>query len=181
MHGQKTIVVGNGNGALDAARMALRSHQDVTLLFAGMEEQMGVYADDLALAIEEGVKDLTPYEVVAIESQAQGFVRGVTCRVLDVVEKDNTLSLVASDKPEEFMEAETVILATGSRPNNLLNQHLPQLKVNEDGSFWTDAQTGLTSIEKVFAAGNVATGAGAVVNAIASGKQAAGRIMEFLK
>jgi thioredoxin reductase len=73
-----------------------------------------------------------------------------------------------------------VIIANGQRPNNFLKQVLPQLKWDEDGSLWGNDQTGMTSMEKVFGAGSVMTAGGSVVEAIAGGKAAAQKIIQYI-
>ncbi len=180
-HGSHTIVVGAGGPALDAARLSIRAGQKVTLIFDGLEEQMNVRPEDLALAQEEGVVILSPMKVLSIEDNAHGFCKGVMVKPLDVIEEEGQLMVKEGNEASKLIEAQTVILSTGRKPNTFIRQHLPQLKLDDDGSIWVDAQTGLTSIEKVFAAGNVVTGAGSVVDAIASGKEAAKKILEFLK
>jgi len=179
--GATTAVIGAGPSALDAARLAARLDQQVDLIFGGMEEQMGVEAADLSAALKEGVRLHAPVEALGIQADPQGFAAGVSCRRLEVVEKEGRLSLGPASDAQELIEASTVILSNGRRPNPFLRGPLPQLKWNEDGTLWTDPQTGLTSMEKVFAAGNITTGAGPVVDAIAGGKSAAKKIMEFLK
>ena len=180
LHGLQTAVVGGGPSALDAARLAVRCGRQVHLIFGGMEEEMGVGADDLAAALEEGVHVHAPVEPLAIEAGPDGFASGVQCRRLEVIERERKLVLEPMADGQMMIEAQTVILSHGRRPNPFLRQHLPQLKWNVNGTLWMDERTGLTSVAKIFAAGNVATGAGPVVDAIASGKQAAKQMMEFL-
>jgi glutamate synthase (NADPH) small chain len=180
MYGSQTAVIGSGPSALDAARMAIRLGQEVNLIFGGLEEELGVHTDDLAAAIEEGVKIMAPVEPLNIEVQ-EGFAKAVLGQKLEVVERDGKFILESMADGKISIDAQTVILSHGRRPNPFLSELLPQLKSNDNGSVWTDPQTGLTSVEKIFAAGNVATGAGAVVNAMASGKDIAKKIAEFLK
>ncbi len=179
--GTHTVVVGGGWAALDAARLSIRAGQKVTLIFDGLEEQLGVGAEDLELAREEGVVIAAPMKALAIDGNAFGFARSVQVEALTVKEENDRLVVSADGSENKSIEAQTVVLATGRKPNTFIAQHLPQLRLDADGSIWVDAQTGLTSIEKVFAAGNVVTGAGSVVDAIASGKAAAFKIAEFLK
>jgi glutamate synthase (NADPH/NADH) small chain len=178
--GDKTIVVGGGPAALDAARMALRMGQEVRLVFPGLEEQLDVHIDDLKAAIEEGVVLDVLTEPLSIVGNENNFATGLQCRRLEI--KDNAEGLVLETVSESdfTVEAQTVVLAHGRKPNAFLKDHLPQLKFNDNGTLWIDAQSGQTNMEKIFACGNVATGAGPVVDAIASGKTAAANIMGFL-
>ena len=181
LRGGRTAVAGSGPAALDAARMAARLGQEVDLVFGGLEEELGVDPDDLKAAIEEGVRIQAPVDPLAIDVDAHGFAQGLQGQRLDVVESQGKFVLEAAADGRITIEAQTVILAYGRKPNPFLRKVLPQLKFNANGTIWMDPQTGLTSVDKIFAAGNIATGAGAVVHAIASGKEAAWKIMEFLK
>lgn len=178
--GAKTAIIGGGAAALDAARVAIRRGQEADLIFEGMEEELGVDGDDLHAAVEEGVRLHAPVQALAIEADGNGFAAGVRCRQLEIAEKEGKFSLEPLADGQMTLAAKTVVLSRGRRPNQFLRKALPQLKWNENGTLWVDAHTGLTSMEKIFAAGNVATGAGPVVDAIASGKSAAKKIMEFL-
>lgn len=180
-HGRDTIVIGGGYAGLDAARLAVRAGQRVTMLFNGLEEELGVSPEDLTLAQEEGVMISAPYSVQSIKDNDHGFCQGVMANALTVVEVEDRLEVKPEVKEQKFFDAQTVILVNRVKANTLISQHLPQLKLDDDGSIWVDGQTGLTSVEKIFAAGNVVTGAGSVVDAIASGKEAAHKILEYLK
>ena len=79
------------------------------------------------------------------------------------------------------LDVDTVIIAIGHKPNTVLTRQLPNLAFNKDGSILVNEHTGMTSISGIFAAGNVATNAGPVVEAIASGKKAATQIDDYLK
>jgi glutamate synthase (NADPH/NADH) small chain len=175
----KTVVVGRGPAAFDAARLGLRLGSEVKVVFEGPKQQLGVGDDILEQSREEGI-ELVQAQVLEIVGDDAGFVKGVKCR--------------EPDGQTVVLEAQTVIIANGHRPNNFLKQVLPQLKWDKDGSLWADAQTGMTSMEKVFCAGSVVTagpvegGAGSVeggagssvVEAIAGGKAAAQKITQYL-
>jgi len=177
--GTKTVVLGRGEAAFDAARLSLRLGSEVHLVFEGFEEQSGVSDDVLKESREEGLEihSMRPLEMVGDE---RGFVEGVKCRKLDIVDSKGGLALEASNEEPIILEAQTVIIANGQRPNNFLKQALPQLKWDEDGSLWANEQTGMTSMEKVFGAGSVMTAGGSVVEAIAGGKAAAQKIIQYL-
>ena len=90
--------------------------------------------------------------------------------------------LVTSGKFSDFViEADSVIIAMGHTPNSLIKRDVPQLKVNDDGTVWTDPDDSSTSIRGIFACGNVVTNATAVVEAMASGKKAAVDIENYLQ
>ncbi len=160
---KNTVVLGGGYGAFDAARLSLRLGSQVDLVFAQSEEQLGVDEDMLKGSSEEGI-NIHFMQALEIIGDGNGLVRGVKCR-----------------KEEEtvVLEAQRVIIAYDHRPGDLLKQYLPQLRSNEDGSWWVDAQTGMTNVEKVFACGNAAALNGSVAEAIAGGKAAAQKIIAY--
>lgn len=181
LKGKKTVVIGGSAAAVDAARMAIRLGQQVHLVFPGLEEQMDAYGLDIKASLEEGLIIETPVEPMSIEAGEGNIAAGVRCRRLEIIEAQDGLVLEPMKEADFVLDAQTVILAHGGKPNTFIKTHLPQLKLNADGSIWIDAGSGQSSIDKVFACGNVVTGAGAVVDAIASGKTTAKKIMEFLK
>jgi len=175
----KTVVLGRGPAAFDAARLSLRLGSVTQVVFDGYEEQAGIDHEILKESREEGVEilQLQPIEIMGDE---RGFVQGVKCRKLDIIEGKDGLKLRSSADEPIILEAQTVIVANGQVPNNFLKQVLPHLKWDEDGSLWADAPSGMTSIEKIFACGSAVTAGGAVVDAIAGGKSAAQKIIQYL-
>ena len=152
--GPKTVIVGRGPSAFDAARLSLRLGSEVKVLLDGVEvlmpdtrrslEQTGVDDDILKESREEGIEILS-MKVLSMLGDDSGFVRGVKCQKLD-------------EEPI-ILEAQTVIIANGRRPN---------------------AQTGMTNMEKVFACGSVVTAGGSVVESIAGGKAIVQKISQYL-
>ena len=175
----KTVVIGRGPAAFDAARLSLRLGSEVKVVFEGFEEQAGVGDDILKESREEGI-ELMQLRALEMVGDDLGFVQGVKCRKLDIIDGKDGLTLEASNDEPIVLEAQTVIIANGQRPNNFLKQVFPQLKWDEDGSLWANDQTGMTSMEKVFGAGSVMSAGGSVVEAIAGGKAAAQKIIQYL-
>jgi len=77
------------------------------------------------------------------------------------------------------MPFDTVICAIGQGPNPLLGRTLPDLKLNEDGNIIIENNF-MTSIEGIFAGGDIVTGAATVIEAMGAGKQAALAIDKYL-
>ena len=179
MPASKTVVIGRGREAFDVARMSLRLGGQAQIIVEGFEEQAGVSGSILKEAKDEGI-EVHSMQVLEILGDEHGFVKGVRCRPLEIVESKDGLKLEPSHEEPVDIEAKTIILANGRRPNDFLKQNLPQLKWDEDGSLWVDAQSGMTSIEKVFACGSAVTNGGSVVEAIAGGKSSALKISQYL-
>ena len=177
--GVKTVVLGRGEAAFDAARLSLRLGSQVQLIFEGFEEEACVSAEVIKDSQEEGL-EIHAMKALEIVGDADGLVKGVKCLKMEVVESKDGLKLEASQEEPIIVEAQTVIIANGQRSGDFLKQYLPQLRWDADGSLWADADSGMTSMGKVFGCGSVMTAGGSVVEAIAGGKTAAEKIMKFL-
>jgi len=177
--GSKTVVVGRGQAAFDAARLSVRLGSEVQIIFEGFEEEAGVDAEILKESREEGI-EVHAMRVLGMVGDENGFVQGVKCQKMDVIEAKDGLKLEPSSDEPIIVEAQTVVISNGQRPNDFLKNYLPQIKWDEDGSLWADAQTGMTSMGRVFGCGSVMTAGGSVVEAIAGGKAAAQKIIKYL-
>ena len=182
--GQKIVVVGSGNTALDCARLARRLGRQVTLMFRRTEDEMRVRKEERDYAKEEGVSLeplLKPLEILA---NPQNFVSGLKCIRMDYADSEieGKWELIPVPESECILQADTVILAIGHEPNTFMvsPEQGVSLRLKEDGSIWVDEQTAMTSSKGIFACGNVATNAGPVVEAMASGKRAAEKIVQYL-
>jgi glutamate synthase (NADPH/NADH) small chain len=179
--GHKVAVIGAGYAALDCARAVLRLGKKASIVFAGLEEEIEVYPQERKDAIDEGVKleSLTrPLEIIATPENA---VAGLKCERLDIAEDaSGKLDLKVVPGSEFTLEADTVILAGDSQASSALKRYLPNLVWNPDGTVRVNDVTGLTSLKNIFATGNLAAGAGILVDAMANGKRAAQQIADYL-
>jgi glutamate synthase (NADPH/NADH) small chain len=155
MPADKTVVVGRGAPAFDVARVALRLGSEVKMVFAGFEEEAGVSNEVLKESREEGLETFS-MQVLEMVGE-EGFVKGVKCRKLDIVEDKEGLKLEPSAEDPVILEAGTVILANGSA----------SLK---------DVPRTMAGSEKIFSCG----GFESVVEAIAGGKSTAQKVIQYL-
>ncbi len=179
--GSHVAVIGSGYAALDCARAALRLGKKASIIFAGLEEEIDVYPQERKDAIAEGVKLESLTRPLAIVGSKDNTVAGITCERLDFTDNASGKWDVKTVPGSEFMlEADTVILAGGSRPSGAFKRFLPDLVWTPEGNVRVNELTGLTSLKNFFATGDLATSAGTVVDAMASGKRAAQKIAEYL-
>jgi len=82
---------------------------------------------------------------------------------------------------EFTVEADVAIVAIGNRPNPLLSRATEGLEVEDWGGIRADGETGRTSLEGVWAGGDVVTGAATVIEAMGAGKRAAADIDGYLE
>ena len=172
--GDNVVVIGYGHAAVDAARIVIRLGKKATVVFPGLEEEIRSYPSEKKSAIEEGVRFemlVNPLEIVSRDGQR---VKGLRCERLDFVEESTGRWDIKPVPGSEFLiDADTVIVAGTPQPNIVLQRYLPGLQCSANGTVQVDPQTCQTSLDQIFAAGNVVTGAGSLVDAIANGKNAA--------
>ena len=182
LHGQRVAVVGGGNVAMDSVRTARRLGADeAVIVYRRGHDELPARAEEVHHAEAEGIRfDLlvAPLEVLGDET---GWVRALRCVRMELGEPD--ASGRARPTPiagSEFeIPCEMVVVAIGTRSNPLLTSTAPDLKVTEYGYIETD-ETGMTSMDGVFAGGDIVRGAATVILAMGDGKRSAGAINAYL-
>jgi glutamate synthase (NADPH/NADH) small chain len=178
--GSRVVVAGGGNVAMDAARVALRLGGKVTLVYRRREEDLPAREAEIIRAREEGIEFVMCANPVRILGDQ--VMTGVECVRMEMC------SLDASGRPEPkevagshfTIDADVFIAAIGQGPNPLLIGELPELKRGKRGNVIID-EDGRTSLRKVFAGGDVATGAATVILAMGAAKTAARAIDRMLR
>lgn len=193
--GPKVAVIGCDNAALDCARTCLRLGRDVTLIFSETVEDLKVYSDDVEHSREEGLKFEALSKPLNILGDARNFSTGVQCVRMDFAAHSGTGAHTGAGdfngsgkwelKPvpasEFVVEAQTVILSSGFKTNIAPLALGVNLRTNDNGSVWVDAETSLTSVPHLYAAGDAVVGVSSVVEAMASGKKAAQAIIKAVR
>lgn len=180
--GRKTAVIGGGNVAMDAARVAKRLGADVTIVYRRTEKELPARAEEVHHAKEEGIHFHFLTSPVEIHADDDGWVTSMTLRPMELGEPDESGRRRPVPKEgEDFdVEVDTVIMALGTNPNPLITGTNPDIETNKkQGIVITDE--GQSSVEDVFAGGDAVTGAATVILAMGAGKQAAKGIDEYIK
>lgn len=180
--GHKTVVVGGGNVAMDAARTALRLGSEVHVVYRRSEAELPARKEEVHHAKEEGIIFDLLCNPVEIKGDENGNVCGVTCIRMELGEPDESgrRSPVEVPGSEFVIDADTVIMSLGTSPNPLISSTTKGLEVNRRKCIVASDETGATSKEAVYAGGDAVTGAATVILAMGAGKQAAKGIHEFL-
>jgi glutamate synthase (NADPH/NADH) small chain len=182
LHGQRVLVVGGGNVAMDAVRTAKRlGATEAHLVYRRGPAELPARAEEVHHAEEEGIVFdflVAPLEVLGNE---KGWVTGLRCQRMALGEPDASGRRRALPVPaSEFtLPADLVVVAIGTRSNPLLTGTTPELRVNEWGYIETDTN-GMTSLPGVFAGGDIVRGAATVILAMGDGKRAAAAIHAYL-
>lgn len=180
--GEKVVVVGGGNVAMDAARTAVRLGSEVHIVYRRSESELPARAEEVHHAKEEGIifNLLTnPKEILEDE---KGWVKGIKCVKMALGEPDASgrRSAIEIEGSEFTTECDTVIMALGTSPNPLIASNTKGLEINKHKCIIAEEETGRTSRAGVFAGGDAVTGAATVILAMGAGKKAAKAIDEFL-
>ena len=177
--GERAVVIGAGNVAMDAARCAARLGAEVTVLYRRSEAEMPARREEVRHAREEGIAFRFLTQPVAFLGDSQ--VRAVRCLRCELGEPDESGRRCPVPVPgSEFeVEADTVIIAIGQSPNPIIAMKHPEIKTTERGTIVVD-EWGRTSLDGVFAGGDITTGQATVIAAMGAGKRAAQAMHEYL-
>ncbi|MBP5245579.1 MAG: FAD-dependent oxidoreductase, partial [Clostridia bacterium] len=183
MHAKKTVVVGGGNVAMDAARCAKRLGSEVYIVYRRSMEELPARKEEVEHAIEEGIIFKTLNNPVEIFGNENGFVKSIKCVEMTLGEPDESgrRRPVVKEGSEFVIDADCVIMALGTSPNPLIKSTTSGLETQKWGGIIADENTGLTSREGIYAGGDAVTGAATVILAMGAGKNAAEAIDEYIK
>ena len=179
---KNVVVVGAGNVAMDAARCAKRMGADVHIVYRRSRAEMPARAEEIEHAEEEGIQFHLLNNPVRILGDENNCVNRIECIKMELGEPDASgrRRPIPIEGSEYIIEADAVIMALGTRLNNLIKDTTPSLELNDRGGVFTD-EDGRTSREGVFAGGDAVTGAATVIRAMGAVKKAAAAMDEYLK
>ena len=181
--GKKVAVIGGGNVAMDSARCALRLGADqVYIIYRRSRAEMPARHEEAENAEEEGIvfKLLTnPKQIIGDD---KGWVKSIECYEMELGEPDSSgrRRPVTKEGSEFVMDVDVVVVALGTTPNPLVPSTTKGLETTKRGTVVADEQSGKTVKDRVWAGGDVVTGAATVISAMGAGKRAAASIHEFL-
>ena len=175
-------VLGGGNVAMDASRMAKRlGAEKVYVIYRRTENEMPARKEEVAHAREEGIEFHFLENVKRILGDEYGKVKAVECLRYQLGEPDESGRKRPVEIPgsEFVIELDTVIVAIGNNSNPLISQTTPQIAVNKRGNILVD-ETQKTSMDRIFAGGDIVLGAATVILAMGEGRRAAAAINKML-
>ena len=176
-------VVGGGNVAMDAARVAKRlgdGHVYITYR-RGMDE-LPARKEEVEHAVAEGIEFQLLNNPVSVVGDENGRVTGIELIRQELGEPDEKgrRSPVPIEGSNWVLPCDAVIIAIGTSPNPLIRSTTPNLNITRKGAIETD-ENGKTSREGIFCGGDAATGAATVILAMGAGKTGAKSIDEYIK
>lgn len=182
-HFHNVAVVGGGNVAMDASRVAKRlSDGHVYITYRRGIDELPARKEEVEHAADEGIEFQLLNNPVSIVGDENGRVTGIELIRQELGEPDEKgrRSPVPVEGSNWVLPCDAVIIAIGTSPNPLIKNTTPNLAITRKGAIET-AEDGTTSREGVFCGGDAATGAATVILAMGAGKTAAKSIDEYIK
>ncbi|WP_242948741.1 NAD(P)-binding protein [Caloramator quimbayensis] len=177
--GEKVVVIGGGNTAMDVARTAVRlGAKSVQVLYRRTKEEMPAEEIEVKEAEEEGVEFkflVAPIEIIGDGKRA----KAIRCQKMKLGEPDKSgrRSPIPIEGEEITFEADLIVSAIGQRVNP---ECVKELETTKRGTILVNSNTFETSMEGIFAGGEASTGPKIAIEAIAQGKNAAHVIDSYL-
>lgn len=179
--GRSVLVIGGGDVAMDAARTSLRLGADKVFVatLEGSIEEMPASFEEKKEALEEGIEFLNGYSAKDIYKTEENKMKGITLkRCLSVFDDQYRFAPVYDDQDTLELELDFLIFAIGQRPDN--GYFTDEIEVDERGWIKINPVTFETSVEGVFAAGDMSR-PGTAIKAISEGKKSAAAIDKYFK
>jgi glutamate synthase (NADPH/NADH) small chain len=180
----KTVcVIGGGNVAMDAARMALRlGAESVHLIYRRTRDEMPARHEEVEHAMEEGIIFDFLRNPTQIIGNEKGRVIGIELQKFELGEPDASgrRSPVGISGSEYVFDCDTVIVALGNESNPLLVKTTENLDADRKGRIIVNEEQE-TSLRKVYAGGDIVLGAATVILAMGEGRKAAAAINQQLQ
>jgi NADPH-dependent glutamate synthase beta subunit-like oxidoreductase len=174
--GQKVLVLGRGNTAIDAARAALRFGAEVSILSRSGIEEMIATQEETGMATEEGVQIVELVDIGSFEWIDSASVRVNCVRLQREVNKNGQVKYTVVKDSEFSLSANLVLVAKGQDADLEI---LPDELEKESAQVKID-RSGRTSAERFFAGGDLALTTKTVAYALGSGRKAALAIEAYL-
>lgn len=180
--GKHVVVIGGGNVAMDSARSALRlGAEEVCIVYRRSREEMPARKEEIENAEEEGILCRFLANPTRFIGDEKGWVKAMECVCMELGPPDESgrRRPVPVKGSEFIMDTDTVIVAVGRSPNPIIQSTTEGLAVTKWGTIVTD-ENGKTSIEGVYAGGDIVTGEATVISAMGVGKKAAKAMHTYL-
>lgn len=180
---KKVAVVGGGNVAMDSARTALRmGAEEVRIIYRRSHAELPARLEESENAEEEGVIFNMLTLPVAYIGDENGWLKEIECIKMELGEPDASGRRRPVEVPNSNfrIEMDAVVCAIGNSPNPLVPSTTPGLETTRHGTLVADPETGKTTRDRVWAGGDIVTGAATVILAMGAGRKAARSIHEYL-
>jgi dihydropyrimidine dehydrogenase (NAD+) subunit PreT len=182
--GKAVAVIGGGSSAVDCAVTAKKMNAgDVYLIYRRTFNEMPAHRKEILDAIAGGINILLLTQPCDYLTDNKGNISGIKLRknyLINEKGRDGRRKIKTLKDSDYLMNIDIIIESSGQTNDMEIMTRFPSLQFNKDGFIRTDRNYA-TSIEGVFAGGDASDGPALIVNAVASGKNAAEKIMKFIE
>ncbi len=181
--GNRVVVIGGGNVAMDSARTAIRTgSNEVIIVYRRSRQELPARHEEVRHAEEEGVKFMLLTNPVRYIGNDQGLLKGMECIRMKLGEPDSSgrRRPVPIEGSNFIIDCDVAVVAIGTSSNPVLFQTAQDIKRNKWGYVEVDPETNETSKEFVYAGGDIVTGSATVIEAMGAGRIAANAIQKKL-
>ncbi|NQT90854.1 MAG: NADPH-dependent glutamate synthase [Candidatus Omnitrophica bacterium] len=186
--GKHIMVIGGGNTAMDAARVAYRLQMikgiepSVTVFYRRTETEMPARRLEIEHAKEEGISFEFLVQPTGFIGDDKGYVKKIKALRCELGEPDSSgRRRPVPIKGSEFeADCDEAIIALGLKANQILIEATPEIKTDKWSDIIVDKDTMETSIKKVYAGGDIVGGEGTVIEAMGMAKKASRSIIDYL-
>ena len=179
----RVAIVGGGNVAMDAARVAKRlGAEHVYITYRRGKEELPARKEEVEHAEPEEIEFMLLNNPVSIKGDENGHVVGIELQKMELGEPDEKgrRKPVPVEGSNWVLDCDAVVIAIGTSPNPLIRNTTKNLATTRKGGIEAD-ENGQTSREGVFAGGDAVTGAATVILAMGAGKTGAKSIDQYIK
>ncbi len=181
--GKKVVVVGGGNVAMDAVRTALRlGAEEAIIVYRRSEEELPARAEEVHHAKEEQIRFDLLTNPIRIIDNGEGWVKAIECIRMELGEPDDSgrRRPIPIEGSEFQIPCDLVVMSIGTNSNPIIPESTKDLELNKWGYIVTDENTGKTSIDGVYAGGDIVTGSATVILAMGAGRNSAYAIHRYM-
>ncbi len=181
--GNKVVVIGGGNVAMDCARTAIRTgSSEVTIVYRRSRHELPARAEEVHHAEEEGIRFRLLTNPIQYIGTDHNTVKGLECIQMELGEPDESgrRRPIPIEDSNFTIECDLAVVAIGTGPNPIIFQSTPDMELNKWGYIKADEETLETTKPFVYAGGDIVTGSATVIEAMGAGRIAANAIHEKL-
>lgn len=184
LRGKRVAVIGGGNTAMDSVRTARRMGAEVAMIvYRRSEDEMPARVEEVKHAKEEGVTFMTLNNPIEYIGDENGRVKAMKVQRMELGEPDadGRRSPVAIEGAIDEIPVDLVIVSVGVSPNPLIPNSVAGLEVSRRGTIVVNENTMQSSLNDLYAGGDIVRGGATVILAMGDGRRAAASMAEALE
>lgn len=179
---KRVAVIGGGNVAMDCARTAVRLGGDAYIVYRRSEKELPARFEEYENAEEEEITFHFLTLPIRLIGNQDGWIEAMECLKMKLGEPDKSgrRRPIPIDGSNFVLPVDSCVVAIGNSPNPIIPDTTPDLETEKWGNIKADEATGKTSKDRVWAGGDIVSGAATVILAMGAGRLAATSMQKYL-